>query len=132
MTPPSPAFGLSKIGQIAINVHDLDRATAFYRDVLGIPFLFSAPGMAFFNCDGVRLLLSLPETEALDHPASIIYYQVEDIASAHQILSARGVVFEGEPHVVHRTEHYELWMAAFHDPDQNLLAMMSEVHFARA
>ena len=120
------AFGLSEIGQIAVNVHDLDRATAFYRDALGIPHLFSAPGMSFFDCGGVRLLLGLPETPEVDHPPSILYFRVADIQEAHRILAGRGVGFEGESHVVHRTETHELWMAFFRDSERNLMALMSE------
>lgn len=120
------AFGLSEIGQIAVNVHDLERATSFYRDRLGVRHLFSAPGMSFFDCAGVRLLLGLPETPEVDHPSSVLYFRVADAREAHRILAGRGVEFEGEPHVVHRTETYELWMAFFRDPEGNLLALMSE------
>ncbi len=120
------AFGLSEIGQIAVNVHDLDRATTFYRDALGIKHLFSAPGMSFFDCAGVRLVVGLPETAEVDHPPSILYFRVSDIKEAHRILAGRGVAFEGEPHVVHRTQTYELWMAFFRDSEGNLLALMSE------
>ncbi|HKI85335.1 MAG TPA: VOC family protein [Thermoanaerobaculia bacterium] len=132
MTPPDAkgsndsTFALSKLGQIAINVGDLERATAFYRDSLGMRFLFSAPGMAFFDCGGVRLLLGTPEKPEDDHPSSILYFTVPDVREAHQALSARGVELEGEPHLVHRTDSYELWMAFFHDSEGNLLALMSE------
>ncbi len=119
-------FGLSEIGQIAVNVHDLERATAFYRDRLGVPHLFSAPGMSFFDCAGVRLLLGLPSSPEHDHPSSILYFRVADARAAHRVLAGRGVAFEGEPHVVHRTETYELWMAFFHDSEGNVLALMSE------
>lgn len=132
MTPPKPnassdtEIGLSRIGQIAINVQDVERATAFYRDALGMKHLFSAPGMAFFDCDGVRLLLGAPEKPEDDHPSSILYFTVPDAKEAHRVLAGRGVAFEGEPHVVHRTDAYELWMAFFHDSEGNLLALMSE------
>jgi catechol 2,3-dioxygenase-like lactoylglutathione lyase family enzyme len=119
-------LGLAKIGQIAVNVHDLERAVAFYRDVLGMPFLFSVPKMAFFRCGDVRLMLAVPETPELDHPASIIYYRVDDIRAAHAALGGRGVVFETEPTVVHETEQMRLWMAFFRDPEGNVLALMSE------
>ena len=121
------ALGLSRIGQIAINVHDLGRATAFYRDVLGMKFLFEVPKMAFFDCGGVRLMLGLPETAEFDHPASIIYYRVEDIESVHRTLMARDVRFEAAPHIIARMPRYDLWMAFFRDPEGNLLALMSEV-----
>lgn len=122
--------GISQIGQIAINVHDIDRATAFYRDVLAIPFLFSAPAMAFFQCGNVRLMLALPEKPEFDHPSSIIYYRVDDIQASYRALGDRGVSFEGEPVLVHKTDTHELWMASFRDLDENLLALMSEVPLA--
>ncbi len=119
--------GLSQIGQIAVNVHDLPKAVAFYRDTLGMKFLFEVPGMAFFDCGGVRLMLGLPEKPEFDHPASILYYRVEDIQRAYKTLSDRGVRFENEPHLIARMPDHELWMAAFRDPDGNLLELMSEV-----
>lgn len=120
-------FGLSVIGQIAVNVHDLERAVAFYRDVLGMKLLFQAPpNLAFFSCGDVRLMLDVPEDKEFDHPSSVIYYRVDDVGEAHRILSSRGVAFMGEPHVIHRTETYELWMAFFRDPDDNVLAVMAE------
>ena len=122
----SPVFGLGKIGQIAVNVHDLERAVAFYRDVLGMPFLFSVPKMAFFKCGDVRLMLAAPETPEFDHPASIIYYRVDDIRAAHAALGERGVVFETEPSLVHETERSRLWMVYFRDPEGNVLALMCE------
>ena len=81
---------LKEIGQIAINVHDVDKAIAFYRDVLGMEFLFDAPGMGFFSCGGVRLMLAKPEKEEFDHPTSIIYYRVPDMNEACETLRARG------------------------------------------
>lgn len=121
-------FGLSQIGQIAVPVRDLKRAVAFYRDTLGIRFLFQAPpGFAFFDCGGVRLLLDAPAKAHSENYASIIYYRVADIHTAFETLSARGVAFEQKPHLVAKMPDHELWMAFFHDPDQNLLALMCEV-----
>ncbi len=124
-------FGLSQIAQIAMTVEDLPRAIAFYRDVLGLRFLFEAPpAMAFFDCGGVRLMLSLPEQEghAAGHRfAAILYYAVPDIQAAAAALGARGVSFEQPPHVVARLPHADLWMAFFRDPDGNLAAITSEV-----
>ncbi len=117
---------LSRIGQIAIRALDVERATAFYRDVLGMRFLFDAPGLSFFDCGGVRLMLSRAE-EGFDHPSSVLYFPVDDLADAHARLLARGVRFEGEPHVVHRTDTMELWMALFRDSEGNPLVLMSEV-----
>ena len=118
-------FGLSRIGQIAVIVHDLERAVAFYRDRLGMPFLFSAPNLAFFQCGEVTVMLSPPETPEFDHPSSIIYFTVDDIDAAHETLQSRGVVFRDAPHVIHRTETRDLWMAFFKDADENTLALMS-------
>ncbi len=128
MTASEGELSLSEIGQVSINVHDLERATDFYRDLLGMHHLFSAPPkMAFFACGGVRLMLAVPEQEEFDHPASILYYRVHDMEAAYRTLVARGVRFEGEPHAVHRTDTHELRMAFFRDSEGNLLALMSEV-----
>jgi methylmalonyl-CoA/ethylmalonyl-CoA epimerase len=123
----SETIGLRSIGQIAINVHDLERAVAFYRDALGMQFLFEAPPkMAFFDCDGIRLMLSLPERPEFDHPSSILYFRVDDIEAAHAAFTERGVAFEGQPHMVHKAGNTELWMAFLRDSEGNMLAMMSE------
>ena len=118
---------ISRIGQIAINVHDVERATAFYRDVLALPHLFRAGRLSFFNCGGVRLMLSPPEKPEFDHPASILYFQVGDIHAAFHRLKSAEVKFEDEPHLVARMPTHELWMNFFHDTEGNLLALMSEV-----
>ncbi len=128
MTTAATQFGLSEIGQIAINVRDLDAAVTFYRDTLGMKFLFEAPPqMAFFDCGGVRLLLGVPQGEEHDQQASILYYRVEDIRAACEILESRGVELEKKPELAHKAEGYELWLAFFRDPDRNLLALMSEI-----
>jgi catechol 2,3-dioxygenase-like lactoylglutathione lyase family enzyme len=131
MTAVADGFGLSRIGQIAMTVSDLPRAVAFYRDTLGMKFLFEAPpAMAFFDCGGVRLMMSLPETEgsvAGQQFGSIVYYSVPDIQQAAAVLASRGVVFEHAPHVVARLPHADLWMGFFRDPDNHVLAIMSEV-----
>jgi len=125
-TPIGPR--LSRIGQIFVNVHDLDRAIAFYRDVLGMTFLFQAPpNMAFFDCDGIRLMLGVADRPELDHPASIIYYKVDDIERVYEIFKARGVEFVVKPHLVAPMPTYDLWLADFRDSEGNLLALMSEV-----
>ena len=120
--------GLGTIGQIHVSVTDVDRSVAFYRDVLGIPFLFRVPGqpMAFFECDGVRLYLGVPESEDF-RSRGVLYFTVEDIGEAHRVLAGRGVPFRDGPHVVHRTADAELHMAFFTDPDGNNLALMSEM-----
>ena len=128
MTADTDNLNLGTIGQIAVSVSDIDRATEFYRDTLGMRFLFSAPpGMSFFDCDGVRLMLTVPERGRESHEGnSVIYYTVEDVRQATDTLKSRGVRFIGEPHVVHRTDTYELWMSFFADPDGNTLALMAE------
>lgn len=121
-------LSLTRIGQIAVPVSDLDRAITFYRDTLGMRFLFKAPpGLGFFDCDGVRLLLDAAAEAKFKNHSSIIYYKVHDIHAAHAILTARGVTFEEEPNLVAKMPDHELWMAFFRDPDSNLLALMSEM-----
>src|SRR6267378_3348647 len=121
-------FGLSAIGQIAVNAHDIDRAVEFYREKLGMKFLFSAsPGLAFFDCAGIRLMLSPPAKPEFDHPSSIIYFNVDDIQSAFTTLSERGVRFEEQPAFVANMGTYDLWIGAFRDSEGNLLAIMSNV-----
>jgi methylmalonyl-CoA/ethylmalonyl-CoA epimerase len=124
---PVPTLSLSQIGQIAIVVKDVDRATAFYRDVLGMRFLFAFPGLAFFDCDGVRLMLSKPEQPEFDHPSSTLYFRVPDIQAAYQTLRERKVEFIDEPHIIARMPEYDLWMAFFRDLDRNIFALMAEV-----
>jgi len=116
---------LSQVEQIAIIVHDVDRAVTFYRDLLGLPFLFQVPQMAFFQCGEVRLMLGIPSAPEFDHPSSIIYFRVTDIEATHQALVSRGVALRSAPHLVHRAADHELWMAEFQDPDRNHLALMS-------
>jgi methylmalonyl-CoA/ethylmalonyl-CoA epimerase len=129
MPDPDAFDGLHQVGQIRIAVSDVDRAVAFYRDVLGMAFLFQFPGMAFFDLDGVRLMLVDPESRDFGGQ-SVLYYRVKDIKVAHHALSERGVTFADEPHVVHRDERHELWMSFFRDPDDNVLALMSEAPIA--
>ncbi len=122
MTP----LAKSTVGQIHISVTDLDRSVAFYRDTLGIPFLFSVPGqpMAFLDCGGTRLYLAVPEPGF--HSQPILYFTVDSIGAAHAALSAKGVAFRDEPRVAHRDESHELWLAFFSDPDGCVLALMEE------
>lgn len=128
MTPA--VFGLSQIGQIAINVHDTARAVAFFRDQLGMKLLFSAGQLAFFDAGGIRLMLDKAEKPEFDHPSSILYFKVPDIKQAHATLSQRGVKFEDAPHMIARMPDHELWMTFFRDSENNLLALMSEVRSA--
>jgi len=126
MTIPEQST-LSRIGQIAINAHDVDRATAFYRDILGLPHLFRAGQLSFFDCGGVRLMLDKPEKPEFDHPSSILYFKVADIQAAFQRLKSAGAKFEDEPHLLARMPSHDLWMTFFRDSEGNLLALMSEV-----
>lgn len=123
-----PDLHLSRIGQISVTVYDLERAVAFYRDTLGMNLLFQVPPkMAFFDCGGIRLMLSLPEVPEFDHPASILYYKVDDIHAAHAALGERGADLRSEPHAVAKLPDHELWMAFLKDSEGNTLALMSEV-----
>jgi predicted enzyme related to lactoylglutathione lyase len=121
-------FGLSAIEQIAVNAQDIERAVAFYRDKLGMKHLFTVPpNLAFFDCDGIRLMLSLPAKPEFDHPSSIIYFKVDDILIAYATLSERGVQFEEKPIFVADMGTYDLWIGSFRDSENNLLALMSHV-----
>lgn len=118
--------GIARIHQISMRVHDVERAVRFYRDTLGVPFLFAAPPrMAFFDCNGVRLMLSTPEPE-FDHPGSILYFAVEDIGAMHETLGARGVAFRTAPHKIATLADREVWLADFEDSEGNTLALMAE------
>jgi catechol 2,3-dioxygenase-like lactoylglutathione lyase family enzyme len=119
--------GVRTIGQIHVSVSDIDRSVAFYRDVLGARFLFRVPGqpMAFFDLGGVRLYLGAPESPEF-RSTPVMYFSVEDVDEAYTALRERGVDFLDEPHVVHRTDESELWMAFFRDPDGTNLALMAE------
>jgi predicted enzyme related to lactoylglutathione lyase len=125
--PGMANMGITGVGQISINAHDVDRATAFYRDVLGLPHLFRAGQLSFFDCGGVRLMLDKPEKPEFDHPSSILYFQVGDIRAAHKRIKDAGAKFEDEPHVIAQMPKYDLWMTFFRDSEGNLLALMSEV-----
>jgi catechol 2,3-dioxygenase-like lactoylglutathione lyase family enzyme len=128
MSAGDTGVGITRIGQIAINVKDVERATAFYQDVLGLPLLFKAPpSLSFFDCGGVRLMLQRPEKPEFDHPNSILYLSVPDIQGAYGKLKQGDVRFEDEPHVIARMPAHDLWITSFRDSEGNLLALMSEV-----
>ena len=126
MAQPETSFGLARIGQIAVTVGNLERAVVFYRDTLGMALLFQVPNMAFFDCGGVRLMLSLAEKPG-EVFSSVIYYKVDQIQQAYEVLSSRGVEFEAKPHLIAKMPDHDLWMAFFRDPDRNLLALMCEM-----
>lgn len=127
------ALKLDSIGQIHISVDDIDRAVSFYRDTLGMDFLFDVPGqdMAFFDCGGIRLYLGKAADDSV-RSNPLIYYRVEDIHDAHEALRNRGVEFHGEPHAVHRTDTHELWLVAFKDSEGNWVQLMSEAPLGEA
>jgi methylmalonyl-CoA/ethylmalonyl-CoA epimerase len=123
--------GIQSIGQIAIAVSDIEEATCFYRDVLGLSLLFKAPpGLAFFDCNGVRLMLTTKQGAEEDHKTSIIYYRVPDIDAAVEALKQTGVSFVREPQMTAKMEDHELWIGFFRDPDNTLIGIMAEVPFA--
>ena len=118
---------LQQVGQIGIPVKDLDRAITFYSDILNLPLLFQTERMAFYDLNGLRIMLSLPEKEEFAHTSSVLYYQVEDIQAVCKELLAKGAAFSGEPHVVTRMDNIETWMAFFTDSEGNTMALVSEV-----
>jgi predicted enzyme related to lactoylglutathione lyase len=116
------------IGQLLVPVDDFEGGVAFYRDALGLPFLFSAPPqMAFFDCGGIRLLVGVMPPGEKAQRGSTIYFQVAEVQAVYAELRSKGVAFRAAPHVVHRTPQLELWLAEFTDPYGNQLALMSEV-----
>src|SRR6266516_2672972 len=121
-------LGITRLGQIQIRTHDVERAADFYEKILGLKLLFKAlPGLAFFDCGGVRLMLDRPDKAEFDHASSILYFSVPDIQAAHAGMKAKGVRFEDEPHMIARMQDHDLWMTFFRDSEDNLLALMSEV-----
>jgi len=120
-------LSVQRIGQIALNAKNIPVATAFYRDVLGLKHLFSVgERMAFFDCGGVRLMLSQPSTPELDHPSSILYFLVADIDVAHAGLGAHGVKAEHPPALAAKMPDHELWLCPFRDPEGNIHELMCE------
>lgn len=117
---------LGAIGQVSRHVGDIDRAVQWYRDVLGLPHLYTFGDLAFFDCGGTRLYLQRRDAPLPEE--SVLYFRVPDIAEAHTGLLARGVTFIGAPHLIHRhADGMEEWMAFFNDPDGRPLALMSQV-----
>jgi methylmalonyl-CoA/ethylmalonyl-CoA epimerase len=118
--------GLKTLGQVHVSVSDIDRAVAFYRDTLGVPFLFQAgPHMAFFDLDGVRLYLGVPEDEAY-RSRGMLYFRVDDLDDAVDALRGRGVPIVSEPHLIAKMDDHDLWMAFGRDPDGNNIGLMEE------
>jgi methylmalonyl-CoA/ethylmalonyl-CoA epimerase len=128
MSATATGVGITHLGQIAINAKDVERAAGFYQDKLGLKLLFKAPpGLAFFDCGGVRLMLDRAEKPEFDHPSSVLYFSVSDIQAAFGKLKEDGVRFEDEPHVIAKMPTHDLWMTFFRDSEGNLMALMSEV-----
>lgn len=123
------SLGIQQVGQVALNVRDIERATAFYRDTLGLRHLFSAPPrMSFFDAGGgLRLLLGEPEPGTAAHGSALLYYKVGDIQAGHAQLIARGVEGHTAPHFVAKLADHELWLATYLDGEGNTFALMCEV-----
>ncbi len=120
-------LGITKVGQVALNVRDIERATAFYRDTLGLKHLFSAPPkMAFFDASGLRILIGEVEPGKESHGSALLYYQVPDIDTAHAALTAKGVTVDTAPHFVAKMPDHDLWLATYLDGEGNTFALMCE------
>jgi methylmalonyl-CoA/ethylmalonyl-CoA epimerase len=131
MSAAPASLGIQNIGQISIIVKDLQRATAFYRDVLGLTFLFAVPNLAFFDCGGVRLMLGPAETPEFDHPSSILYFRVADLDASYQRLVELCAKIFAPPRLIAPMATHDLWMAAFYDSEGNIHQLMSEVGRAK-
>lgn len=118
---------LKSIGQIGIPAKDINRAILFYKDLLELPLLFNTDTMAFFDCEGIRLMLSLPEKEQFTNASSVLYFQVDDITQSYSQMKEKGVSFIDKPHVVAKMDSTETWMVFFNDTEGNTHALMSEV-----
>lgn len=120
-------FHIQGIGQVSIPVRQLDSAVSFYRDTLGLTLLFQVSGMAFFDCGGIRILVSVPEGPEFEHRSSVFYFRTADIQAAYETLLSRGTEMVGPPHKVAEMNGTATWMVFFKDPDGNTHALMSEV-----
>lgn len=127
MNAMAASLGITNIGQISIIVKDVERATAFYRDVLGLPLLFTVPSMAFFDCGGVRLMLGTASSPEYDHPSSILYFRIADIQAGYQRLVESNVDIVAPPRLIAPMPTHDLWMTAFRDGEGNIHQLMSEV-----
>ena len=121
------SVGIEYVGQIAIAVSDIKQATEFYQKVLNLKLLFEVPsGLAFFNCGGTRLMLTVKKGDDKDHKTSVIYYKVKDIKAAAKSISSNGGVFVREPELAAKMPDHELWIGFLRDPDENLIGIMDE------
>lgn len=119
--------GIQKIGQIGIPAKDIERAVHFYKNLLGLPLLFNTDRMAFFDCNGIRLMLSLSEREEFDHASSVLYFQVDNIQESYADLTEKGIPFIDVPHMISKMEDTETWMVFFKDSEDNTHALTSEI-----
>jgi methylmalonyl-CoA/ethylmalonyl-CoA epimerase len=127
MSADVKGLGITRLGQVAIPVQNVERATAFYRDVLGLRYLFGAGQLSFFECGGVRIMLDRPENKEFDHPSSVLYFSVPDIHGACQRLLNAGVAIIEPPRVIAAMPDHDLWMSFFRDTEGNVMSLMSEV-----
>jgi methylmalonyl-CoA/ethylmalonyl-CoA epimerase len=118
---------ITHIGQIAITIHDTDRAVDFYQNKIQLPFLFRAGDLAFFQSGQTRLMLSKPSNPEHDHPSSILYFNVADLPHAFDEMKSRGIEFIDDPHLIAKLPDHDLWMCFFKDSEGNTLGLMSEV-----
>jgi methylmalonyl-CoA/ethylmalonyl-CoA epimerase len=118
---------IQKVAQLGVPVKDLNRALDFYKEKLGLSLLFTTDSMAFFECNGMRLMLSLPEKDEYSHSSSVIYFQVNNIKETYENLLGKDVSFIDKPHVVAKMGQTETWMVFFKDTEGNTHALMSEV-----
>ncbi len=117
---------LGPLAQVAVTFRDVPRAMAWYRDVLGLPLVFETNGMAFFAMGDVRLMMTAPEKPEFDHPASVLYFKVGNIADACATLESRGAVFEDKPHLIGKMGSTEIWMCFLRDPEQHVIGITEE------
>ena len=115
-----------KLGQVAVNVINVERAVSFYKNVIKLSLLFEMDGLAFFQCGDTRLLLSLAEKEEFNHPSSVLYFQVDDLNSEVSRMKGAGATFIDEPHMVAKVGDTEKWMVFFKDTEGNTHALMNE------
>lgn len=127
MTTTSTGSEITGLRQVALTVSDVTRAVEFYRDAVGLTFLFSAgPNLAFLDIGGVRLMLGAPEPGFSPGASSVLYFKVADIDAAYAAMSARGVSFPKEPHFLAPMPDHDLWLCEFRDLDGNPMALMCE------
>jgi catechol 2,3-dioxygenase-like lactoylglutathione lyase family enzyme len=118
---------ISGIRQVAVTVGDVDAALGFYRDILGLAFLFRAgPDLAFLDAGGVRIMLSTPQGAGAVGANSTLYFAVADIAATYAAMVASGATHERAPQLTARMPDHELWIGFLRDPDGNLVGLMEE------